>query len=291
MIRVESASYRYPDGTAALHDINLEVKDGEVLAFMGANGCGKTTLLKLLIRLLKPSLGKIMLGDMEYRSLRQEEIFKRIGMVFQDPNDQLFAATVEQDVAVGVANMGYKPEEISRRVKDALTLVGAKDIAHKAIHTLSFGQKRRTAIAGVLAMEPQIILLDEPTSGLDPVGTSTIMRLLHNLNRDKGVAMVIATHDVELVPLFCDRVAVMREGRLETIGAPQKVFSDIAVMRESGMRLPRIAHLMEILNKRDGRDNLGMPMTIGEARKVLDNVLSRESICLPGKACGDKSML
>jgi cobalt/nickel transport system ATP-binding protein len=291
MIRIESASYKYPDGTEALLDINLEVNDGEVLAFMGANGCGKTTLLKLLIGLLKPSSGKIMLDGREYRSFKQEEIFKRVGMVFQDPNDQLFAATVEQDVAVGVANIGYKPEEISRRVKSALTLVGAEDISHKAIHTLSFGQKRRTAIAGVLAMEPQTMLLDEPTSGLDPMGTSTIMRLLRNLNRDKKVTMVIATHDIELVPLFCDRVAVMSQGCLATIGTPQKVFANISVLRESGMRLPRIAHLMEILNKQDGLDNLGMPMTIGEARRTLDKVLLKENMCLQGKSRGDKSGL
>lgn len=289
MIQLESASYKYPDGTEALHNINLEVQEGEVLAFMGANGCGKTTLLKLLIGLLKPWSGRMMLDGKEYRSFKQDEIFKRVGMVFQDPNDQLFAATVEQDVAVGVSNMGYKPEEISHRVESALTLVGAKEISHKAIHTLSFGQKRRTAIAGVLAMEPQTILLDEPTSGLDPMGTSTIMRLLRNLNRDKKVTMVIATHDVELVPLFCDRVAVMGQGRLVTIGAPQKVFADVPALRESGMRLPRIAHLMEILNKEDGMDNLGMPMTIGEARQALNKVLLKDNMCVPGKSRGDKT--
>ncbi len=273
MISAEALSFKYPDSTQALQDVNLELRDGEVLALMGANGCGKTTLLKHLIGLLKPSSGRVLLDGKEFRLFKPEEIFKQIGMVFQDPNDQLFAATVEQDVAVGAINLGLRAEEVSRRVKNALSMVNGGELAGKSIHTLSFGQKRRVAIAGVLAMEPHTMLLDEPTSGLDPRSVITIMRLLRKLNRDKGVTLVMATHDVELVPLFCDRVAIMKHGSITAIGKPEEIFADITAVREAEMRLPRIAHLIEILRKKDGLIYLEMPLTIGEARRELNKIL------------------
>ena len=283
MIKVESLSFKYPDGTEALHDISLEVRDGEVLALMGANGCGKTTLLKHLIGLLKQSSGMVSLDRTELRSLKKEEIFRKIGMVFQDPNDQLFAATVEQDVAFGASNLDLKPEEVKQRIEKALKLVEAYELSTKAIHTLSFGQKRRVAIAGVLAMEPRIMLLDEPTSGLDPRSVSSIMKLLWELNRDEGITMVMATHDVELVPLFCSRVAIMSRGGLIATGPPKDIFSDIAMLREADMRLPRIAHLIEILQKKDGLAFTNRPLTIGEARYELNRLLTGKNKPPTGK--------
>lgn len=269
MIRVENLAFSYPDGTPALHDINIDIAEGEMLALMGANGCGKTTLLKHIIGLLKPARGNLYLQSVDFRLLKTGEVFRRVGMVFQDPNDQLFAATVEQDVAFGASNMGLVQEEVSRRVRNALTLVGALDLSCRAIHTLSFGQKRRVTIAGVLAMQPGVMLLDEPTSGLDPHGVSAVMRLLRDLNMKNGITMVMATHDVELVPLFCDRVAVMSCGTIASTGTPESIFADIPGLRETGMRLPRIGHLAEILRKEDGFDFSDLPLTIGEARKAL----------------------
>jgi len=147
--------------------------------------------------------------------------------------------------------------------------VGASELPDKAIHTLSFGQKRRVAIAGVLAMEPKTMLLDEPTSGLDPRGVSSIMRLLRKLNRERGTTMIMATHDVELVPLFSDRVAIMSKGRIITEGPPGKVFANTDMIREVELRLPRIGHLIEILHKKEEMDFQEMPLTIGEARREL----------------------
>jgi cobalt/nickel transport system ATP-binding protein len=273
MINVESLSFNYPDGTKALYDINLEIKEGEVFALMGANGCGKTTLLKHLIGLLKPSSGKVSLNGKGLNASKQEEIFRQIGMVFQDPNDQLFAATVEQDVAFGVSNLGIKPEDVSQRIETSLKLVEAHELKNKAIHTLSFGQKRRVAIAGVLAMEPRIMLLDEPTSGLDPRSISSIMKLLWKLNHDKRITMVMATHDVELIPLFCTRVAIMSHGSVVATGPPKEIFADVVLLREAGMRLPRIAHLTEILQKKDGLVFPERPLTIGEARKEFHRMI------------------
>ncbi|MAF85165.1 MAG: energy-coupling factor ABC transporter ATP-binding protein [Dehalococcoidales bacterium] len=283
MIKTEALSFSYDGCAQALCEINLELRDGEFLALLGANGCGKTTLLKHLNGLLKPSSGRVCLGDRELRFFKDEEIFRRVGMVFQDPNDQLFGATVAQDVAFGVVNLGLKPDEVARRTAEALGLVGASELPDKAIHTLSFGQKRRVAIAGVLAMGPQTILLDEPTSGLDPRGVSLIMRLLRKLNREGGIAMLMATHDVELVPLFSDRVAIMSQGQIITEGPPGKVFANTSMIREAELRLPRVSHLFEILQKKEGLNFPEMPMTIGEARRELIRFLESSS---HGKAEG-----
>ncbi|MCL0070217.1 ATP-binding cassette domain-containing protein [Dehalococcoidia bacterium] len=269
MIKTEALSFNYPDGTEALREINLEIRDGEFLALMGGNGCGKTTLLKHLIGLLKPSSGKVFLDGKESRFFKDEEIFKRVGMVFQDPNDQLFASTVEQDVAFGAINLGLKPDEVARRSTEALKMVGISQLFDKAIHTLSFGQKRRAAIAGVLAMDPEIILLDEPTSGLDPRGVSSIMRLLRKLNKERGITMVMATHDVELVPLFCDRVAIMGQGKIIGQQTPERIFANTTMIREAELRLPRVSHLFEIIGKEDEIHFGKLPLTIGQARREL----------------------
>lgn len=272
MIKTEAISFSYPGGTRALDEITLEVKKGEFLALMGANGCGKTTLLKHLIGLLKPSSGKVFLDGRELRFFDDREIFRQVGMVFQDPNDQLFASTVEQDVTFGVVNLGLKPDEVARRTAHAMKLTGIGELADRAIHTLSFGQKRRAAISGVLAMEPEIILLDEPTSGLDPRGVSSIMRLLRSLNREREITMVMATHDVELVPLFCDRVAIMSQGTIIAEETPARIFAETDTIRRAGLRLPRIGHLAEILQKKDGLQFQHIPLTIGQARQELLNL-------------------
>ena len=274
MIKIESLSFSYPDGTWALQDINLEVQKGEFLALIGSSGCGKTTLLKHLIGLLKPSAGKLNLDGKEFRFYKTGEIFRQVGMVFQDPNDQLFAATVEQDVAFGAANLGLKPDEITSRIKQALKMVDAVGLAGKAIHTLSYGQKKRASIAGVLAMEPRLILLDEPTSGLDPRSVSAIMSLLRQLNREKGITMIMATHDVELIPLFCDRVAIMKAGMLKAVGTPENIFADVNLLRETDVMLPQIARLFEILQKEDGVSLSEMPLTISDARIEIGKLLS-----------------
>ncbi len=269
MIKTEALTFIYPDGTKAISMVDLEILDGEFIAIMGANGSGKTSLLKLLIRLLKPSSGNISLNGNEYSKLKDRDIFESIGMVFQDPNDQLFSSTVEQDVAFGVINLGLSIEETSQRVSTALKTVGVPDLTTKNIHALSYGQKKRVALAGVLAMKPKIILLDEPTGGLDPRSITPVMFLLKKLNREQGITIVIATHDVDLVPLFCDRIIVMHEGRIIKQDSPQKIFGNPELARKVNLRTPRIAHLTEILRTEDGIDFQNIPLTISDARKEL----------------------
>ncbi len=269
MISARALTYSYGDGTRAVVDLDLRVERGEFTAVMGANGSGKTTLLKLLIGLLKPASGSILLEGRELRTLKDTEIFQRIGMVFQDPNDQLFAPTVEDDVAFGVMNLGVPRSETARIVDSTLDTLGISGLRHKAVHALSFGQKRRVALAGVLAMKPSVILLDEPTGGLDPLGVTSIMSLLHNLNREHRISMIMATHDIDLVPLFCDSMVIMHGGRALTQGRPSDVLKNTGIIRQASLRLPRIAHLFEILREKDRFAVDALPLTIGEARREL----------------------
>lgn len=269
MIKTRELSFSYDGITQTLRRISLEVRHGEFLSVLGANGCGKTTLLKHLNGLLRPSSGEVYLDGRELRLFKEREIFRRIGMMFQDPNDQLFGATVWQDVSFGPVNLGLKPDEVAERTDGALKSVGAFDLSDRAIHTLSFGQKRRVSIAGVIAMEPEVILLDEPASGLDPRGASSTMHLLKELNQKRGITMVMATHDVELVPLFSDRVIIMNKGQIVGEGSPRDIFANADMIREAQLRLPRMAHLFEILQKKDGVNFQRLPMTIGEARSEL----------------------
>ncbi|MCM8789901.1 MAG: ATP-binding cassette domain-containing protein [Candidatus Omnitrophica bacterium] len=273
VIEAKDVYFIYPDGTQALGGVNFCVKKGEFVGILGANGAGKTTLLKILNGLLKPTRGDVYIEGENLKSISQDKLFTKACTVFQDPDCQLFSPTVGEDVAFGPANMGLSKEEVKIRVYNSLAAVGMFEFAEKAIHNLSYGQKKRVCLAGVLAIGPQIIFLDEPTGSLDPMGTGSIMRLLKGLNK-KGVTMVIATHSVDLIPLFVNRVAVMGNGKIIKEGSPLDVFSDIAMIRENKLRLPRVAHLMEILKKKDELPMENLPLTIGEARKKILELIS-----------------
>jgi len=196
-------------------------------------------------------------------------IRQKVGIVFQNPDDQLFAPTVLEDVAFGPFNMGLNQDEVEKRVKEALTRVGMEGYEKKPPHHLSGGQKKRVAIAGILAMRPEIMVLDEPTSGLDPKGASQILRILYQLNQE-GMSIVISTHDVDLVPLYASQVYIISDGRIIKEGNPPEVFGDVKTIRGANLRLPRIAHLMEILQKEDDLPfEKPYPLTIGEARKKI----------------------
>lgn len=199
---------------------------------------------------------------------------QKVGIVFQNPDDQLFAPTIEEDVAFGPLNLGLSQEETKQRVTDALEKVGMSGFEKKPPHHLSGGQKKRVAIAGILAMQPAVMVLDEPTSGLDPKGASKILKLLYELN-EEGMTIVISTHDVDLVPIYSDKVFLIKKGQIIKEGNPEEVFSDVKTIRSANLRLPRIAHLAEILDKEDNIDFGGeYPLTIGEARKKLLDIIN-----------------
>ena len=269
VIKATGLSYSYPDGTLALEDIDFRAGKGEFIGMLASNGSGKTTLLKLIAGMLKPSRGMVEVDGRPLPSIPKNELFRQMGMVFQNPADQLFAATLAEDVAFGPANMGLPAGEVDRRVKDALDAVGLSGLGGKPVQRLSFGQQKRGCIAGLLAMGQGIMLLDEPTAGLDPMGEYRIMELLMALNRDKGITMVMSTHNVDMVPLFIDRLYILSKGKVAREGTPTEVFNASAELKGVKLRLPQIAELIEQMKEKDKVEFDRLPLTIGEARRAL----------------------
>lgn len=227
MISVKDLHYFYPDGTPALRGIDLEIPDGEFLAICGPNGSGKTTLIRHMNGLLKPHSGSVSVNGMEaFRS--QREVIQRVGMLFQDADSQIVGETVWEDVSFGPRNLGLGDEEIRERVASALSAVGLAGHSHKACHLLSGGEKRRLAIAGVLAMRSPVIIFDEPFANLDYPGVREVLRQVLEL-RDQGHTIIATTHDLEKVVAHVDRVAVLFRGRIEALGAPEAVIPQLSL--------------------------------------------------------------
>ncbi|AAB99089.1 TPA: ATP-binding cassette domain-containing protein [Methanocaldococcus jannaschii] len=276
IVETKDLYFRYPDGTAVLKGINFKVKKGEMVSLLGPNGAGKSTLFLHFNGILRPTKGEVLIKGkpIKYDKKSLVEVRKTVGLVFQNPDDQIFAPTVKEDVAFGPLNLGLPKEEVEKRVKEALKAVGMEGFENKPPHHLSGGQKKRVAIAGILAMQPEVIVLDEPTAGLDPVGASKIMKLLYDLNK-KGMTIIISTHDVDLVPVYADKVYVMYDGKILKEGTPKEVFSDVETIRKANLRLPRVAHLIEILNKKDNIP-IEWGFTIGEVRRNIVNYLKEK---------------
>lgn len=268
-------SFSYPDGTIALTDIMIDVERGEFTGILGSNGSGKTTLLKVMDGLIKDYRGRVLLDGEDIRGLSPTRIYRKMGLVFQNPDDQLFAHTVFEDTAFGPRNMGFAETEVAERVRGALREVDMEDHAGKSIHNLSFGQKKRVCIAGLLAMGHEILLLDEPTAGLDPMGEYRMMELLTRLNRESGVTIVMATHSVDLVPVFLHRLHILSRGRIARGGTPEEVLTAPAEMSDVKLRLPHIAELIYRLKHEDKLPFDRVPLTIGEARREIVERLGR----------------
>lgn len=270
--------YTYHDGTKALNDLNFSVEKGENMAILGPNGAGKSTLLHHFNGLLMPTSGKVFVLDQEVTSSNLDWVRQKVGLVFQDPDDQLFARTVGEDVAFGPVNLGFPAEEVKARVKWALEATEITELEHKSPSNLSTGQKKRASLAGVLAMKPEIIVLDEPMANLDPRTASKILKLLLQLNQELGLTLIIATHDLDLVPLFANKICIINKGQIAIQGSPVDVFSKADLIRSMDLRLPRITHLFEILNKRNQiLTNKNFPLTIGEARKEIVELLKTKA--------------
>lgn len=195
ILEARSLTFAYPGGEDVLHGVDFSVQEGEFLGLLGANGCGKTTLFQHFNGLLKAKTGKVFLRGRDLNEWGKAEVFRRVGLVFQDPNDQLFAAAVYEDVSYGPANLRLSAAEITRRVENSLQQVGMWDYRKRSLHQLSYGQKKRVAIAGILAMQPEIIILDEPTAGLDPRTAAALMKLLKSLQKEQGLTIILATHE------------------------------------------------------------------------------------------------
>jgi cobalt/nickel transport system ATP-binding protein len=269
VISASGLTFTYPDGTAALSGVDFHVKKGEFVGLLASNGSGKTTLLRLLSRMLKPDAGAIELNGRPLKTIPSKELFRMVGMVFQNPADQLFAATLVEDVAFGPTNMGLPAGEVRERVERAIDAVGLAGLAGKPIQRLSFGQQKRACIAGLLAMGQELMLLDEPTAGLDPMGEYRIMELLFELNKKKNITMVMSTHNVDMVPLFIDRLYILSKGKVAREGSPAEVFNTSSQLQGVKLRLPQIAELIEQMKDKDAVHFDRLPLTIGEARREL----------------------
>ncbi len=258
MLSVQNVTFRYDEGAKpALDGITLDVQKGEYVAILGANGCGKSTLAKHFNAILLPESGRVLVEGMptsdekNLLALRQ-----KVGMVFQNPDNQIVATVVEEDVAFAAENLGVEPHEMRRRVDEAMQLAGIYAYKDKAPHKLSGGQKQRVAIAGVLAMQPDCLVLDEATAMLDPIGRQQVLRTVHRLNREKGITVVQITHYMEEAAM-AGRVVVMSAGHVVMDGPPRKVFARADELHALHLDVPQPAELCQLLSRQ------GLPVPPG----------------------------
>lgn len=254
IIEVSNVTFEYTDSdllSGVLDNLSLSIERGSFTVILGHNGSGKSTLAKLMTGLLKPVKGSVTVDGLSTVDEKSEtEIHRRVGLVFQNPDNQIVATIVEEDVAFGPENLGLPPSEIRERVDSALEAVDMYEYRLHAPHKLSGGQKQRVAIAGIIAMEPECIVLDEPTAMLDPRGRQEVIDTIHRLNKEKGITVVLITHYMEEAEK-ADRVIVMDDGKIVLDGAPAAVFSQIPTIKSVGLGVPQTTELLHVL-KEDG---------------------------------------
>ena len=285
-IKVEGLSFVYNDDDStdntdsayipALKGVDLTIKKGEYVAILGHNGSGKSTLAKLLNLILEPQSGKIYIDgvDITDEDFSEDDVFeirKRVGMVFQNPDNQIVANVVEEDVAFGPENLGLEREEIRRRVISSLDLVGMTDYAHHAPHKLSGGQKQRVAIAGIIAMKPDCIIFDESTAMLDPIGRQDVVAIMEKLNKNEGITILNITHYMDEAAR-ADRIVVMNDGRIALDDTPKSIFSKVDYLHSIGLEAPQtveLKHKLSSLGVVIGSDGLSEEDIAGEIEEYI----------------------
>ena len=270
IVSVEDVKFSYPAGVSALKGVSLEIKKGEKVAILGPNGSGKSTLILLIAGLLNPTKGKIKVFGQPTTSKDFPKLRSRIGLVFQDPDDQLFTPTVREDVEYGPKNLGLPAKVISERCDHILEDIGISHLKDRPPHRLSFGEKKKVSLATALILRPELLILDEPTANLDLLSRRALIDLLNELNAE-GTTIVISTHDVEALPELADRVIVVSHGSLLGRGEMHKVLQDAALLESAGLELPSIARLFTKLKKSGLVDDV--PITYEEALTLLQKEL------------------
>lgn len=274
-IAVENLSYTYLPGTpfesAAVKDVSFAIEDGEYVGIIGHTGSGKTTLIKMMCALLPPTAGRVLLngGDINQKGYDRKSLRKNIGVIFQYPEYQLFEETVYKDVAFGPTKMGLSEEEVKERVKEALALVDIdyEGVKERSPFELSGGQKRRVAIAGVLAMRPQILVMDEPVAGLDPKGRASLFDLIRTLN-EKGTTILLITHSMDDLAANAKRVIVMNKGSLVLDGTPKEVFAKAEKLTGMGLGVPEVSRIAEGLRAKGCAVPEGI-ITVDEMKRFI----------------------
>ena len=266
-ITAKGVYYQYSaSGDLALSNINLTIKPGEFVAIIGPNGSGKSTLAKLFNGLFLPTKGDIFVDGLNTKDEANIcKIRQKAGMVFQNPDNQIVATIVEEDVAFGPENLGIPPKEIRQRIDEALRTVELTEFANKAPHLLSGGQKQRVAIAGILAMKPDCIILDEPTAMLDPVGRKEVISTVQKLNRQEGKTVILITHFMQEA-VCADRVLVMEKGKIVMEGKPSEIFSQVEELKKHGLDVPQVTELAYLLSK----DNVPLRKDILTVDEMVD---------------------
>lgn len=275
IIKVKNVTYEYTEeekNFAAIKNLSLEIERGSFTVILGHNGSGKSTLAKLLNGLNKPTFGDVFVDGVNTKNAEQELAIKRkVGMVFQNPDNQLIASIVEEDIAFGPENLGLEPKEIRERVDEALKAVGMYEFRTSTPHRLSGGQKQRIAIAGIIAMKPDCIVLDEPTAMLDPKGRAEIIETLLRLNRENKITVVLITHYMEEAE-NADRVIVMNDGEIIEDSTPREVFKNVERLKSVGLDVPQTTELLYTLNKNGFNINTNI-ISINEAAMEIKRTL------------------
>lgn len=270
-ISITDLNYSYPDGTKALDNVNIEIEQGEKIVIMGPNGAGKTTLFLHLNGVIRAEQDNVKIFGNNIGSMKTEDRIREVGVVFAEPDDQLFMSTVYDDVAFGPLNMGLSEEEVDRRVKKALATVGLEGFEDKVPHHMSFGQKKKAALAAVLSMEPRVLVLDEPTANLDPKSRADLIRVINDLNKNQGITTVIAMHDINALSELADRVYVLNRS-IVAEGPTRDIFSDPVLVKENNLDAPDIFKFFKIM-KCFGGDCGQTPMSIDESVKELTKAI------------------
>jgi cobalt/nickel transport system ATP-binding protein len=269
VIHVDCASHVFPDGSVGIHDMCFHVHEREIVAVCGGNGSGKSTLLEHLNGLLLPSAGRVYVMGREVTGQTKKEIWRYVGLVFQRPEDQLFAPTVLDDVMFGPLNVGLKKEEARKVAMEALESVGAADLLERVPAYLSGGEKRLVAIAGVLAMRPRVIALDEPTADLDPEHSELIHRVISGVRERFGISMVFATHDLDMAARLADRVCILKDGSTIADGSPRDIFYDRRVIEDAGLSIPKVVEIYREYCARYHKEPDMRPLTVEELMEAM----------------------
>jgi len=273
-ITVKNLSYKYPDGSKALEGVNMEVYEGERIVLVGPNGAGKTTFMLHLNGTLHGTEGQIEIFGKNLEKMKREEIVKEVGMVFQDPDDQLFMPTIFDDIAFGPINMGLKEDEVRERVEKAILSLGLSGYEDKSPHHLSFGEKKKASLAAVMAMEPRILVLDEPTANLDPRSRAELIGIINELNEREGITMVIVTHDVNAIPELADRIYALNRTMIGT-GTPREIFFNGELLKQNKLDVPDVFKLFEVL-RAFGLNCEKLPLSLDEAVSGLAKMIETE---------------